>query len=77
LGASAGIFHGYAYGEAIIGAEMSPLAAYLVSFTLIQGGIALAAYWLGQQLSLSLPSLMRYCGLAICAIGFVFFSQAI
>lgn len=77
LGAIAGIFHGYAYGEAIIGAEMSPLAAYLVGFTLIQGGIALATYWLGQKLSLSLPSLMRYCGLVIGAIGFVFFSQAI
>lgn len=74
LGAIAGIFHGYAYGEAIIGAEMSPLAAYLVGFTLIQGGIALTAYWLGQLLSLSL---MRYCGFAICVIGFVVFSQAI
>lgn len=77
LGAIAGIFHGYAYGEAIIGAEMTPLVAYLAGFTLIQGGIAFFAYGLGERLFSTLPSLMRYCGLAICAIGFVFVSQAI
>jgi len=28
LGAIAGLFHGYAYGESIIGAGMTPLFAY-------------------------------------------------
>lgn len=41
-----GIFHGYAYGESIIGAETGPLLAYLIGFTVIQymliaGGIRL------------------------------------
>lgn len=32
----AGLFHGWAYGEAIFGAEQTPLIAYLTGFTLIQ-----------------------------------------
>lgn len=32
----AGIFHGYAYGESIIGAEPTALGGYLVGFSLIQ-----------------------------------------
>jgi urease accessory protein len=31
-----GALHGYAYGESIVGAETSPLAAYLLGFTLVQ-----------------------------------------
>ncbi|NJM97845.1 MAG: HupE/UreJ family protein [Phormidesmis sp. RL_2_1] len=45
----AGLFHGYAYGESIIGAEPTPLVAYLVGFTLVQGAIASAAYQLAHQ----------------------------
>lgn len=40
----AGIFHGYAYGEAIIGAEASVIGAYLVGFSLIQFAIGWGAY---------------------------------
>jgi urease accessory protein len=36
----AGAFHGYAYGESIVGAEPAPLAAYLAGFGLIQGCLA-------------------------------------
>lgn len=35
----AGVFHGYAYGEAIIGAENTPLLAYLAGFSLTQYAI--------------------------------------
>jgi urease accessory protein len=31
-----GVFHGYAYGESIIGAEQTPLLAYLAGFALVQ-----------------------------------------
>ncbi|NEQ38343.1 MAG: HupE/UreJ family protein [Okeania sp. SIO3I5] len=77
----AGIFHGYAYGEAIIGVEMTPLLAYLIGFTAVQFFIALLAmkcaelvssYWENQFFSL-----MRFLGLAISAIGVVFFTSAI
>ncbi len=34
--AVSGVFHGYAYGEAIVGAETGPLLAYLIGFSVIQ-----------------------------------------
>jgi len=37
--AVSGILHGYAYGESIIGAETTPLLAYLAGFAAIQYGI--------------------------------------
>jgi urease accessory protein len=38
-----GVFHGYAYGESIVGAETTPLAAYVVGFALIQYTVAVAS----------------------------------
>jgi urease accessory protein len=43
LFASAGLFHGHAYGEAVFGAETTPIIAYLAGFALIQYIIAIAA----------------------------------
>lgn len=42
LFALAGLFHGWAYGQGIIGAEETPLAAYLLGFAAIQYLIATA-----------------------------------
>jgi len=39
----AGAVHGYAYGESIVGAERTPLVAYIVGFSLIQYGIAVGS----------------------------------
>src|SRR5262245_28599554 len=36
----AGVFHGYAYGESIVGAEAAPLSAYIVGFGVIQYCVA-------------------------------------
>ncbi|APB32688.1 hydrogenase accessory protein [Gloeomargarita lithophora Alchichica-D10] len=47
-----GLLHGYAYGEAIIGAEMTPLMAYLLGFTLIQLAIALGVWGITRFLLL-------------------------
>ncbi|MDO5657122.1 MAG: HupE/UreJ family protein [Paracoccus sp. (in: a-proteobacteria)] len=41
--AAAGLFHGWAYGEAVIGSEPMPVAAYLLGFAAIQFAIAAAA----------------------------------
>ena len=49
LASLAGLLHGYAYGESIIGATPAPLLAYLLGFTAMQIGIALGAFWLGQR----------------------------
>ena len=44
LFAAAGVVHGYALGESIVGAEPSPLGAYLAGLLAIQTVIAVAAY---------------------------------
>lgn len=48
--ALAGLVHGYAYGEAIVGAEQTPLVAYFVGFTVIQIAIVAAGYALARFL---------------------------
>ena len=49
LAAIAGVFHGYAYGEAVVGAEATPLVAYLIGFAGVQGVIAYLSYFLAQR----------------------------
>ena len=76
LTALAGLFHGYAYGEAIIGAEPMPIVAYLVGFTLVQGAIAYAAYGLSQRALNQNPATgetsLRQAGFVICGAGAAF-----
>ena len=45
LFALAGLFHGHAYGEAVFGAETTPVLAYLVGFAATQYAIAVLAGW--------------------------------
>lgn len=79
LSALAGILHGYAYGEAIVGAEMSPLVAYLAGFAVIQMGVALGAFWLGKGLQRSAEALLnlRFAGFAIAGAGAAFLSSVL
>ncbi|MBF2028136.1 MAG: HupE/UreJ family protein [Oscillatoriales cyanobacterium C42_A2020_001] len=75
LGAIAGMFHGYAYGEAIVGAEVTPLLSYLIGFTAIQLGIALLAAKVGRvatNLVDRTPQSLRYAGFTICGLGAAF-----
>jgi len=70
LFAVAGLFHGYAFGEWIFGAEASPLHAYLVGLILIQSalaiGTALFVRWRGGAISEIGPRLV---GAAIIGVG--------
>lgn len=73
LAAFVGAFHGYAYGEAISGAEPTPLVAYLIGFTLVQGAIATTAYLLSQRAiskdrTVGILSI-RQAGFAVCGAG--------
>lgn len=81
LAAIAGVFHGYAYGEAIVGAEMGPLVAYLLGFSLVQMAIAAAAYWLGRRVTAHASEAsglaLRFAGFAICGVGGAFLSSLI
>ncbi|EAZ90660.1 HupE/UreJ family protein [Crocosphaera chwakensis] len=76
----AGIFHGYAYGEAVIGAEMSPIIAYLAGFAIIQLLCAFSAFGVAIVISKKFQDkatfILRMIGLAISGIGFAFFSFA-
>jgi len=81
LATVAGIFHGYAYGEAIVGAQMTPLVAYLAGFTVIQLVISFLAFWVGKSVIKQFaeePKLpLRFAGFAIGGAGAVFLSSAI
>ena len=41
LFATAGLFHGYAFGESIVGAERSPLHAYLLGLIIVQSALTI------------------------------------
>ena len=81
ISAIAGIFHGYAYGESIVGAEITALGAYLLGFCAIQLAISWTAYFLGKKIlsKASIPNdlPLRFAGFTICGIGFSFLSSAI
>jgi urease accessory protein len=79
LAAIFGIFHGFAYGEGIFGAETTPMLAYLIGFTIIQLAISLGTYILASKLINSIPFkyIARFAGSAIASIGVVFLSSAI
>lgn len=77
--AVAGLFHGYAYGESIVGAEATPLLAYFIGFATIQYGIAMAAMWALGSLSARATTTdsLRIAGGVVAGIGLVFAHQAI
>ena len=76
--AIAGLFHGYAYGEAIVGAQMTPLFAYLLGFSFIQYTIALIAFLVGSMIQKSATQnlMLRLAGLTICSIGAIFLTSS-
>ncbi len=71
LFAAAGLFHGYAFGESIFGAEASPLGAYLAGLVIVQSaltiGVAVIARRVGGGASALVP---RLAGAAIVGVGF-------
>lgn len=80
LAAIAGLFHGYAYGESIVGAEMSPLFAYLLGFAAMQMSIAFAAYWVAQRLGASSEQSslnLRFAGFTLAGVGAAFLSRVV
>jgi urease accessory protein len=79
LAALAGVFHGFAYGEAIFGADRGPLIAYLLGFAAIQLAIAAGAWWIGKTILEPWvePSglAFRFAGFAIGGIGVTFLTS--
>ncbi|MGB3295642.1 MAG: HupE/UreJ family protein [Phormidesmis sp.] len=81
LAVIAGLFHGYAYGEAIIGAQMTPLVSYLAGFTLVQLGVSITAFKVAKAIVKGAkdPSWMplRFAGFTIGGIGAAFLSSIV
>lgn len=73
----AGLFHGYAYGEAVVGAEMAPLVSYLLGFTIIQGMMAVTAYWIANKLTEGSALGLRFAGFALAGAGAAFLSGVV
>lgn len=76
--AIAGLFHGGAYGEAIVGAESTPLVAYLIGFAAIQYSIAIGAgfvaekFWHATEAAATKP---RIAGAVAAGVGIAFFVE--
>ena len=78
LASAAGIFHGYAYGESTVGAEMTPLSAYLVGLALIQLVIGLSTQSIFRIAARRTPDIeiltLRWAGLVVCGVGLAYLS---
>jgi urease accessory protein len=73
LGA-AGVLHGYAYGESIVGAEATPLVAYLLGLSTVQAALGTAMWRIarpvsGEALQPGRLMLLRLLGVASAVIG--------
>lgn len=74
LFAALGLFHGWAFGEMIVGQEggmgASVTAGYLIGLAAIQWAIAVAAGWLMKRIARSAASIQpRLAGAAIAGVG--------
>lgn len=72
LATLAGLVHGHAYGEAVAGAEATPILAYLLGLAVLQGamvlGLAFTAARAGEATQRLLP---RFAGAVVLAVGLV------
>jgi urease accessory protein len=75
LAGLAGLFHGFAYGEAIFGAEMTPLVSYLAGFTMIQLLISVSIFAIAQKFLDG--SNLKSAGFVISGIGLAFMSSQV
>ncbi|MBW4563607.1 MAG: HupE/UreJ family protein [Mojavia pulchra JT2-VF2] len=73
LGALAGLFHGYANAEFIVGAGILPLVVYVLGVTLTQCVLIMSA----REINQILPSKISLISLAFAACGIVFLSNSI
>ena len=66
--AIAGAVHGYAYGEAVVGAEATPLLAYLVGLCIVQLGLTAGVAALTRRVQARATWLVRKARTALAAL---------
>ncbi len=81
VAAMAGVFHGYAYGEPIVGAESGVLLAYLLGLVIVQSLVGAAGYWSAKILVCRMASehvFAKRLGalVSLCGAGFLLLSFA-
>ncbi len=71
LFAVAGVIHGHALGESIVGAEPAPIAAYLVGLFVVQTAIGLGACLAARRLVAGRPRALALsaAGIVIATVG--------
>jgi urease accessory protein len=71
LFAAAGLFHGHAFAEAVVGAEPTPVIAYLAGLALMQGAVMAGVVVATRRIAArrDAPPLARWAGAAACAAG--------
>lgn len=72
---AAGLLHGYAYGESIVGAAPAPMLGYLLGLALVQSALAGTTYIAGDKLQNGAGGAaaeMRHIGALLAVIGVVF-----
>lgn len=77
IAAASGLFHGYAYGEAVVGARMDALVFYLAGFSVIQMAIATLTYGVAKQFNSENEAqalYFRFAGFTLAGIGGAFLS---
>jgi urease accessory protein len=76
---AAGLFHGYAFGESIVGAEQTPLVAYLCGLAVVQFAVAWGIMSLARlaRLPAARPLVYRGIGAVVAIGGVVLLGQAI
>lgn len=69
LATAAGLFHGYAFGESIVGAERDVIGAYLIGIALVTSAIAGAVMLSSRRLLAGKAEAARYAGVTGGALG--------
>ena len=78
LTATAGLFHGYTYGQAILETPITSQIAYMLGLTLTQYVVAMSAREISNIISMDkLQNIRNASGFAFCAMGIVFLSYSI
>jgi urease accessory protein len=74
----AGVFHGYAFGESIVGAEPAPLIAYLIGLALVQFAVMVGVMTVVQQFGPAAARSFAYrgAGAAIAVVGVAYLALA-